>query len=93
MGNMTVVCDGVTSDILPGLDDSQVHHFHTSPMGPHPVGSFEVWVPIEYLPEFLSFILYNRGDLTIFMHPLGKTELEDHTTNALWLGESYRLGV
>ena len=91
-GNMTVVCNGVTSDILPGLDDSQVPHFHTSPIGPHPVGSFEVWVPIEFLPQFMSFAMYNRGDLTVLMHPLGKTEIKDHSTDAMWLGQSYPLG-
>jgi hypothetical protein len=41
-GNMTVVCDGVTSDILPGLDDSKVPGFHVEPYGPHPVGNFKV---------------------------------------------------
>jgi hypothetical protein len=41
-GNMTVVCDGVTSDILPGLDDSKVPGFHIEPYGPHPVGNFKV---------------------------------------------------
>ena len=42
-GNMTVVCNGVNSEILPGLDDTRVPHFNTEPIGPHPVGSFEVW--------------------------------------------------
>ena len=41
-GNMTVVCDGVTSDILPGLDDSKVPGFHLDPYGPHAVGNFKV---------------------------------------------------
>ena len=90
---MTVVCNGVTSDIIPGLDNSQVPHFHTSPIGPHPVGSFEVWVPIEYLPEFMSFAMYNRGDLTVLVHPLGRTEIRDHSIDAMWLGGSYPLGI
>ena len=89
---MTVVCNGVTSDLLPGLDDSQVPNFNTFPIGPHPAGSFEVWVPIEYLPHFMSFVLYNRGDLTVLVHPLGKTEIRDHTLDAMWLGNSYPLG-
>jgi hypothetical protein len=41
-GNMTVVCDGVTSDILPGLDDSKVPGFYPDPYGPHSVGNFKV---------------------------------------------------
>ena len=92
-GNMTVVCNGVTSDILPGLDDSRVPHFNTGPRGPHPVGSFEVWTPREFLPEMLSFMMYNRGSLSILVHPLGKTEVRDHTTDAMWLGPSFRLDL
>ena len=41
-GNMTVVCDGITSDIIPGLDDSKVPGFFIDPIGPHPVGNFAV---------------------------------------------------
>ena len=92
-GNMTVVCDGVTSDILPGLDDSQVHHFHTEPIGPHPVGSFEVWTPREFLPEMMTFMMYHRGSLSVLVHPLGRTEVRDHTSDAMWLGPSYRLDL
>ena len=91
-GNMTAVCHGVTSDMLPGLDESKIPGVHYGPIGPHPVGSFEVWVPQEYLPHMLSFMMYNRGDLSILVHPLGKTEIQDHTTDAMWLGKPYPLG-
>ena len=89
---MTVVCDGVTSDILPELDDSKVPAFHTGPIGPHPVGSFEIWTPREYLPEMLSFMMYHRGDISVLFHPLGVGELIDHTRDAMWLGPSYPIG-
>ena len=92
-GNMTVVCDGVTSDILPGLDDSEVPHFNTQPKGPHPVGSFEVWTPREYLEHMMTFMMYHRGSLSVLVHPLGKTELRDHTSDAMWLGPSYPLDL
>ena len=91
-GNMTVVCDGITSDILPGLEDSRVPAFHTGPIGPHPVGSFEVWTPLEYLPQMLSFMMYHRGDISVLFHPLGQTEIRDHTSDAMWLGQPYPLG-
>ena len=56
-GNMTVVCDGVTSDILPGLDDSKIPGFWTEPIGPHAVGQFNAWVPREYLGIFTSLLI------------------------------------
>ena len=92
-GNMTVVCNGVTSDILPGLEDSKVPHFNTEPMGPHPVGSFEVWTPREFLADMLTFMMYKRGSLSVLVHPLGRTEVRDHTSDAMWLGPSYRLDI
>jgi aromatic ring-cleaving dioxygenase len=39
--------------------------------------------------EFLSFAIMNRGPLTIFIHPLGKISLVDHTTNAQFLGQTF----
>ena len=59
--------------------------FNTEPLGPHPVGSFEVcpwfsstildltdqfwqvWVPKEWMAEALSFLMYNRGELTVLV--------------------------
>ena len=41
-GRMKVVCNGVTSKILPGLNDDYVRRFNKTPVGPHPVASFEV---------------------------------------------------
>ena len=41
----------------------------------------------------LSFAMLNRGDLTILLHPLGNNEVDDHTIDAMWLGESSRLDL
>ena len=92
-GNMTVVCNGITSEILPQLEDSKVPNFNTEPIGPHPVGSFEVWVPIEYLPQMLTFMMYKRGSLSVLIHPLGHTAIQDHTSDAMWLGPSFPLDL
>merc|ERR1712008_126833 len=90
-GKLVVVLTGVTSELLPGLDDSKVPSFNTGPLGPHPAGSFEVWSPQEYLAEAMSILMYHRGNLSILVHPLGKTEISDHTTEAMWLGPSWPL--
>jgi len=92
-GNMTVVCNGVTSDMVPGLDESKIPGFHTGPMGPHPVGSFEIWTPQEYLPHMLSFMMYHRGDINVLFHPLGEGAFRDHTHDAMWLGQSYPIDL
>ena len=92
-GNMTVVCNGINSEILPGLDDTKVPHFNIEPIGPHPVGSFEVWTELEFLPNMMTFMMYNRGSLSVLVHPLGRTEVRDHTTDAMWLGPSFPLDI
>ena len=37
-----VVCNGVTSLIVPGLNDDAVPNFNEHPVGPHASGSYEV---------------------------------------------------
>merc|ERR1711962_372366 len=86
---LLVVLNGVTSEIWPGLDDSQVPNFNMEPIGHHPCGSFEVWVPQEGMSKALSFLMYHRGNLSVLVHPLGKSELLDHTRDAMWLGPSF----
>ena len=55
-GNIT--CEGVTSDIVPGLEDNSISGFRAGPHGLHPVGNFQIWIPRENLPEMMSFMRY-----------------------------------
>ncbi|KAL2917635.1 hypothetical protein HK105_202922 [Polyrhizophydium stewartii] len=57
------------------------------PRGPHPIGSYEVWVPFEHFARAYSFFTLNRPDpLIILLHPLTRHEVIDHTTRAVYLG-------
>lgn len=38
-----VVLNGVTDEILPGVNTSVIPLFNEAPIGPHPCGSYEVW--------------------------------------------------
>ena len=86
-----VVLPGITEDILPGINEEEIPHINTEPVGPHPCGSFETWVPKEYLSDAMSFFMQRRGDLSIFLHPRGRWENEDHGARGMWLGPPYRL--
>ncbi|CEO95011.1 unnamed protein product (mitochondrion) [Plasmodiophora brassicae] len=68
-------------------------HLNTKPVGPHPVGSCEVWCPREYFARAYSWFALNRGPLSILIHPLTRHELRDHTDRAAWLGPSFRLDL
>jgi len=56
------------------------------PVGPHAIGSFETWVPIEYFAKTYDFFLKNRGEFSVLIHPLTINELNDHTSDVAWIG-------
>ncbi|KAL0487530.1 hypothetical protein AKO1_008647 [Acrasis kona] len=69
------------------------YHVNYKPIGPHLVGSYEVWVPYESFADFYQWIILNRGNLSILIHPLTRLEVKDHTERATWLGEEFPLDV
>ena len=60
-------------------------------IGPHPIGSFEVWVPIESFSVIYGWFLLNREDLSVMIHPLTRYELLDHTIHSTWMGTPMKL--
>ena len=86
-----VVLNGVTSSILPDLNDTLVPDFNMHPVGPHPCGSFEVWVTKEYLAQVMSWFMLNRGQYSVLLHPLSSHSAEDHSGRLMWLGKPYRI--
>lgn len=88
---MLVVLDGVTDDMLPGLNVSTIPSVHYGPVGPHPCGSYEVWVSAQYVAQALSWFMLNRGELTILFHPLTVDATEDHFGRVMWIGPPYRI--
>jgi len=90
-GKFIVVLPGITKEILPDVDESQIPHMNLEPIGPHPCGSFETWVPKEYLNEALNFFMQRRGELTILIHPRSRYENEDHFARSMWLGTPMKI--
>jgi aromatic ring-cleaving dioxygenase len=65
----------------------QLGRVNDGPRGPHPIGSFETWVPAEALGDVLGWFMLHRGALSVMLHPLTTREVLDHTTRAMWLGQ------
>ncbi|KAF9075765.1 DOPA-like domain-containing protein [Rhodocollybia butyracea] len=59
---------------------------NTEPVGPHPIGSFEVWVPSETFASVFSYICMNRGNLSVLVHPLTREPRRDYESRCSWLG-------
>ncbi|CAG8510761.1 18564_t:CDS:2 [Acaulospora morrowiae] len=69
------------------------HNINFSPVGPHSIGSYEVWCPKEYFSRTYSWFLLNRGVHSVLVHPLTKEQLIDHTDRAAWMGQSVPLDL
>ncbi|CAN5917100.1 DOPA 4,5-dioxygenase family protein [soil metagenome] len=69
----------------------EMGRFHERPVGPHPCFSYQVAFGNEQFAPFLSWLVLNRGDLTIFVHPNTGHDLEDHRDRAIWLGQQVPL--
>ncbi|XP_055308553.1 uncharacterized protein LOC129572588 [Sitodiplosis mosellana] len=61
------------------------------PFGPHPIGQFETWIPVEYFAKAYEWFVQNRGPLTIFVHPRTPHEMTDHVDRIVFMGKSYTL--
>lgn len=61
---------------------------HLVPVGPHPRGSCQLTVPTQAFAEVASWLMLNRGELTIFAHASTGDDLADHSRHVLWLGPS-----
>ncbi|KAF9228866.1 hypothetical protein BS17DRAFT_792904 [Gyrodon lividus] len=68
---------------------------NTDPIGPHPVGSYEIWVPSTSFASVFSYLCQHRGELSILVHPLTREEVgsPDHEIRRAWLGPSYPLDL
>ncbi|KAF8626304.1 hypothetical protein AX15_004974 [Amanita polypyramis BW_CC] len=66
---------------------------NAGPMGPHPVGSYEIWVPSESFSSVFSYLCLNRGPLSILIHPLTREQRKDHEIRNAWIGPSFPLNL
>ena len=91
-GSFVCVCDGVDGTVLPGFNSTaDVPPVNMEPRGPHPAGSFEVWVPREHLGGVMSHMMLNRGENSVMLHALSDHCIEDHTGRVMWLGAPFNI--
>ena len=49
--------------------------------------------PADLFATLVPWLALNRRDLTILVHPETGDDLADHSTHAMWLGESLELNL
>lgn len=56
------------------------------PVGPHPVGMYQVAFDTPLFASFVPWLMLNRDGLAVLVHPRTGDEVADHSRFALWLG-------
>jgi DOPA 4,5-dioxygenase len=72
---------------------ARVGSWHDEPVGPHPVAMYQVAFAVEEFPLIVPWLMLNRQELDILVHPSTNDSVADHTLHALWLGTPLPLRV
>jgi aromatic ring-cleaving dioxygenase len=63
------------------------------PVGPHPLPMYQVAFSAPVFAEFVPWLMLNRRDLTILLHPETGREVPDHENHPIWMGEKLPLDI
>ena len=73
--------------------DIQMGRWHEKMVGPHPRWSYQIAFKRAQFDELVPWLMLNRRDCTIFLHPNSGNDLEDHRDCAVWMGEMLPLNL
>jgi DOPA 4,5-dioxygenase len=73
--------------------DTRLGRWHDGPVGPHTRGMFQVAFAPELFPHLVPWLMLNRRDLAILVHPETGNAYDDHVHHALWMGEKLALNA
>ena len=78
-----------------GLEDFDVRlgRWHDKLIGPHLKPMYQVAFSPEQFSKVVPWLMLNREQLDILVHPETGNDLKDHTEHALWLGEKLELNT
>lgn len=65
----------------------QMGRWHDAPVGPHVQPMYQIRFAPDMFPLVVPFVMMNRMGLTVLLHPQSGRPRDDHTLNAVWMGE------
>jgi aromatic ring-cleaving dioxygenase len=71
--------------------DALLGRWHDEAVGPHPISMYQVAFAAAEFPRIVPWLMLNRGELSILVHPLSGDAYLDHAKFALWLGTPVEL--
>jgi aromatic ring-cleaving dioxygenase len=66
-------------------------HWHDEPVGPHPIGMYQVIFAPDEFARVVPWLMEHHGPLSVLIHPTTDDDLGDHSDRALWLGRQLEL--
>jgi aromatic ring-cleaving dioxygenase len=60
--------------------------WHDAPVGPHPGSMYQVAFEVAEFPRLVPWLMLNREELSVLVHPLTGNDYDDHAHFPLWLG-------
>ncbi len=78
--------DRIGAELVPSKH-VQLNGIMPGPIGPHPVGNFEVLFTRDAFADMMTWFQFNRPDwMSILIHPCSEMMELDHSTRAIWFG-------
>jgi aromatic ring-cleaving dioxygenase len=76
------------------VPELRIYRVWDKPIGPHPIGMFEVnvFTPAQF-GAFVPWLVINRGPLSALVHPNAGDGKRDHSQRASWLGTPVSLNL
>jgi aromatic ring-cleaving dioxygenase len=67
--------------------------WHDRPVGPHSAPMYQVAFAREEFASLVPWLMLNRGELSVLVHPLTGDDYADHANFAIWLGSPLALNL
>jgi DOPA 4,5-dioxygenase len=64
----------------------EMGRFHERLVGPHPRWSYQIAFKPALFAEIVPWLMLNRGELTVFLHPNTEDDLKDHRDYPVFMG-------
>ena len=71
--------------------EAKLGRWHEQPIGPHERPMYQVAFAVSVFATLVPWLMLNRQDLAVLVHPNTGQPRRDHLVHALWLGEKLQI--